>query len=115
MTTPGSGSKSRRDKGTLSNTSRANSITGLIYQDPFTLLSCSASGGLIKVWDLRKNYSVYKRAPVPLHVLPHPGGSSRNSFTSLVLDPGRVRLYASCIDDVIYCYNVATYGKTPGE
>nr|CAD7574646.1 unnamed protein product [Timema californicum] len=112
-TTPGSGSKSRRDKGTLSNTSRANSITGLVYQDPFTLLSCSASGGLIKVWDLRKNYSVYKRAPVPLHVLPHPGGSSRNSFTSLVLDPGRVRLYASCIDDVIYCYNVATYEKTP--
>nr|CAD7449346.1 unnamed protein product [Timema bartmani] len=115
LTTPGSGSKSRRDKGNLSNSSRANSITGLVYQDPFTLLSCSASGGLIKVWDLRKNYSVYKRAPVPLHVLPHPGGSSRNSFTSLVLDPGRVRLYASCIDDVIYCYNVSTYQRTPGK
>nr|CAD7605570.1 unnamed protein product [Timema genevievae] len=110
-----SGSKSRRDKGNLSNTSRANSITGLVYQDPFTLLSCSASGGLIKVWDLRKNYSVFKRAPVPLHVLPHPGGSSRNSFTSLVLDPGRLRLYASCIDDVIYCYNVSTYQRTPGK
>jgi denticleless len=67
------------------------------------------------VWDLRKNYSAYKREPVPCHTMPYPGSTSRNGFTNLVLDPGKLRLYASCMDSVIYCYNVATYETKPGE
>jgi WD40 repeat protein len=70
---------------------------------------------LIKVWDLRKNYSAYKREPLPCHTLPYPGRTSQNGFTNLVLDPGKLKLYASCMDNVIYCYNVATYETTPSE
>jgi denticleless len=67
------------------------------------------------VWDLRKNYSAYKRDPVPCHTLPYPGKTSQNGFTNLVLDPGKIKLYASCMDSVIYCYNVATYESKPSE
>jgi len=70
---------------------------------------------LIKVWDLRKNYSAYKREPSPCHTLPYPGSTSRNGFTNLVMDPSKLKLYASCMDSVIYCYNVATYETKPGE
>jgi hypothetical protein len=70
---------------------------------------------LIKVWDLRKNYSAYKREALPCHALPYAGSKSQNGFTNLVLDPGKLKLYASCMDSVIYCYNVATYETKPGE
>ncbi|PSN39890.1 Protein lethal(2)denticleless [Blattella germanica] len=111
--TPTNGtSKCRKSKCTTP-TSRANSITGLVFQDQYCLISCGAGDGLIKVWDLRKNYSAYKREPMPCHTLPYPGNTTRNGFTNLVLDPGKIRLYASCIDSVIYCYNVATYESKP--
>jgi len=79
------------------------------------LVSLVIGSRLIKVWDLRKNYSAYKREPAPCHTLPYPGSTSRNGFTNLVLDPGKLKLYASCMDSVIYCYNVATYETKPGE
>lgn len=79
------------------------------------LVSLVIGSRLIKVWDLRKNYSAYKREPSPCHTLPYPGSTSRNGFTNLVLDPSKLKLYASCMDSVIYCYNVATYETKPGE
>ncbi|KAJ9590716.1 hypothetical protein L9F63_016232 [Diploptera punctata] len=108
---PGGYGRSRRNKG--SQISRANSITGLIFQDEYRLISCGAGDGLIKVWDLRKNYSAYRREPHPCYTLKYPRNTTRNGFTNLVLDPGRVKLYANCMDDVIYCYNVATYQDKP--
>ncbi|XP_023723106.1 protein lethal(2)denticleless [Cryptotermes secundus] len=105
------GSRSRRNKSMPA--SRANSITSLVFQDEDRLISCGAGDGLIKVWDLRKNYSAYKREPLPCHTLPYHGRTSQNGFTNLVLDPGKLKLYASCMDNVIYCYNVATYETTP--
>lgn len=69
---------------------------------------------MIKIWDLRKHYSAYKRDPIPQTVLQYAGKTSKNGFTNLLLDPTHVRLYASCMDNTIYCYNVASYEKEPG-
>ncbi|XP_049835456.1 protein lethal(2)denticleless [Schistocerca gregaria] len=107
----GTASKCRRTK--CLQPSRANSVTGLVFQDENTLISCGAGDGQIKVWDLRKNYSAYKRDPLPKLHLPYAGGTSKNGFTDLLLDPGNVRLYASCMDNTVYCYNVSTYEKQP--
>ncbi|KAG8311217.1 hypothetical protein J6590_047790 [Homalodisca vitripennis] len=93
--------------------SRADSITGLVFQDPNFLISCSAGDGLIKVWDIRKCYTMYRRLPQPCYSLVHPGTSAKNGFTSLSVDPGAVRLFANCMDNNIYCYNIATYEKQP--
>ncbi|KAJ2950319.1 hypothetical protein O0L34_g11685 [Tuta absoluta] len=106
--TPGShGKRARVD------TPRPVSITGLVFQDERTLLSCGECDGNIKVWDLRKNYSVYTREPLPKRAIPYCGSSTRNGYTNLVVDAARVRLYASCMDNVIYCFNVATYSALP--
>ncbi|XP_012265340.2 protein lethal(2)denticleless [Athalia rosae] len=104
------GTKSRRSH---TQASRNHSITSLVFQDDFTLISCAAGDGVIKVWDLRKNYSSHKRDPVAKNVLHHAGRSTRNGFTSLLICPARLILYASCMDNIIYAYNIATYNPKP--
>ncbi|KAL4710629.1 hypothetical protein ACJJTC_003265 [Scirpophaga incertulas] len=98
--TPGSHSKRSRP-----DSRRAVSITGLAFQGHDTLLSCGECDGSIKVWDLRKNYSTYSRRPLPKHCIPYCGGSTRLGYAHLAVYGAR--LYASCLDGVIYCYNVA--------
>ncbi|CAK1540828.1 unnamed protein product [Leptosia nina] len=107
--TPGSHSKRPRID------ARAISITGLVFQDDRSLISCGECDGSIKVWDLRKNYSVYKREPLPKHSIPYCGSSTKNGYTNLIIDDARTRLYASCMDNVIYCYNISTYNSLPEQ
>ncbi|XP_041988281.1 protein lethal(2)denticleless [Aricia agestis] len=106
--TPGShGKRPRIDN------QRAISITGLVFQDDTTLISCGEWDGNIKVWDLRKNYNIYKKEPLPKHSIPYCGSSTKNGYTNLIIDSSRVRLYASCMDNVIYCFNISTYNSLP--
>lgn len=93
--------------------SGVNSVTGLVFKDENTLVSCSAGDGKIKFWDLRKTYKSSKKEPTPKHVIEYAGNSARNGFSHLLLDNDRVRLYANCLDNVIYCYNVANYSSNP--
>ncbi|XP_075974413.1 WD40 domain-containing protein denticleless [Anticarsia gemmatalis] len=108
--TPGSHGKRPR----LDN-HRAISITGLVFQDDMTLISCGECDGNIKVWDLRKNYNIYKREPLPKHSIPYCGSSTKNGYTNLIIDDARMRLYASCMDNVIYCFNISTYNALPEQ
>lgn len=109
--TPGSGSKKK--KLVNSSVSPANSVTSIVFQDDNTLLSCGAADGAIKVWDLRKNYTLHKNAPTPKCTLPYAGNTTRNGFSNLVIDPSGLKLYANCLDNNIYCYNIATYNPSP--
>lgn len=108
--TPGSHSKRPR----IDN-HRAISITGLVFQNDLTLISCGECDGNIKVWDLRKNYNIYKREPLPKHSIPYCGSSTKNGYTNLIIDDARMRLYASCMDNVIYCFNISTYNTLPEQ
>ncbi|XP_073949934.1 LOW QUALITY PROTEIN: protein lethal(2)denticleless-like [Choristoneura fumiferana] len=108
--TPGSHTKRPR----LDN-HRSISITGLVFQDDTTLISCGECDGNIKVWDLRKNYSSYNREPLPKHSIPYCGSSTKNGYTNLIIDDARMRLYASCMDNVIYCFNISTYNSLPEQ
>ncbi|XP_076673566.1 WD40 domain-containing protein denticleless [Andrena cerasifolii] len=102
-----------RQRRAINHTSRAQSITSLAFQDDFTLLSCAAGDGLIKVWDLRKNYTVHKKDPLAKHTMNYTGHSTRNGFSSLLICPARITLYASCMDNVIYAYNISSYNPKP--
>lgn len=44
------------------------------------------------------------------------GGKSNtyNGFTSMMINPAGITLYASCIDRKIYAYNLLTYSTYPG-
>lgn len=69
--------------------------------------------GAIKVWDLRKNYRFYKREPVPKYTIPYTGNTTRNGFSNLTIDRYGVKLYANCLDNTIYCYNVSSCNPEP--
>lgn len=93
--------------------SGANSVTGLVFQDQHTLISCGAGDGSIKFWDLRKTYRTYKREPTPKYVIPYAGSTTRNGFSNLILDNAGFKLYASCLDNTIYSYNINRVNPEP--
>lgn len=93
--------------------SQNKSVTGLVFQDSNTLISCGAGDGCIKVWDVRKNYTVNKRDPLPKYILRYPGKSTKNGFSSIILDKSGVKLYANCLDNNIYAYNILSYDQSP--
>ncbi|KAH8407607.1 hypothetical protein KR222_007923 [Zaprionus bogoriensis] len=110
--TPQSHRKPRSTR-TPSSSNTSSSITGLAFQDNDTLISCGAGDGVIKVWDLRRNYSAYKKEPLPRHSLPYAGRSTFKGFTNLIVDAAGTRLYANCMDNTIYCYNLVSYAPKP--
>lgn len=93
--------------------SQNNSVTGLVFKNSNTLISCGAGDGCIKVWDLRKTHYNSKRDPLPKYTLPYPGKSARHGYSNLVIDPNNTKLYVNCLDNNIYCYNIGTYDTTP--
>ncbi|XP_050325833.1 protein lethal(2)denticleless [Bactrocera neohumeralis] len=103
--------RTRTPKMTPSATS--SSITGLAFQDENTLISCGAGDGIIKVWDLRRNYTAYKKEPHPKHSLPYAGSSTFKGFTNLLVDESGSRLFANCMDNTIYSYNLCSYSSKP--
>ncbi|XP_043505675.1 protein lethal(2)denticleless isoform X2 [Polistes fuscatus] len=102
-----------RHRKNLNHLSCTQSITSLGFQDDNSLISCAAGDGVIKVWDLRKNYTVYKRDAMPKHSMYYAGSSLKNGFSSLLICPARIKLYASCMDNVIYAYNITSYDEYP--
>ncbi|XP_035177553.1 denticleless protein homolog isoform X1 [Oxyura jamaicensis] len=90
------------------------SVTVVLLQDEYTLISAGAVDGVIKVWDLRKNYAAYRQDPVPFKSFCYPGTSTRKlGYSSLVLDSTGANLFANCTDDSIYMFNMTSLKTTP--
>ncbi|KAM5163191.1 denticleless protein homolog [Mantella aurantiaca] len=90
------------------------SVTVVLFQDEYTIISAGAVDGTIKMWDLRKNYTVCRQDPMPAKVFPYPGSSTRKlGYTSLVLDSTGSNLFASCTDDNIYMFNITGLNNDP--
>jgi denticleless len=115
----GPSTPSTRRRGTRNTTPKippnvsTSSVTGLVFQDENTLISCGPGDGVIKVWDLRRCYSTLKKEPIAKYKLPYAGKSTFKGFTNLVVDGTGSRLYANCMDSKIYSYNIKTYSKEP--
>jgi len=106
----------RRKAGSMSSpsfTSPQGVVTALAWVDDNTLASCGDNDGVVKLWDLRKNYSLYKRDPMPKLELYHPGHSTTMGYTSLSLSPCKNYLYAACMDDTIYKYDIVNGFQEP--
>ncbi|KAJ6666962.1 hypothetical protein lerEdw1_018964 [Lerista edwardsae] len=90
------------------------SVTVVLLQDEHTLISAGAVDGVIKVWDLRKNYTTYRQDPVPSRSFSYPGSSTRKlGYSSLVLDSTGTSLFANCTDDFIYMFNMSSLKSSP--
>ncbi|GFS08921.1 denticleless protein homolog [Elysia marginata] len=90
------------------------SVTSVLFQNENYIISAGAVDGCLKVWDTRKTYKVKLTGASPVHVFSYSGSNlRRHGYTSLVLDSRRLRLFASCTDDAIYEYNLASYDPNP--
>lgn len=56
---------------------------------------------VIKMWDLRKNYTAHRQDPVPLQTYPYPGSCMRMRLGSLSTIP----------DNTLFYWNMQTAGK----
>lgn len=101
----GTPSRKRSHRGHV--TTAPSSVTACVFRDEHHLVTCGASSGVVKVWDLRKSYQLYKNDPRALACLPYPGQSSAvHGYTGLALDASGRRLYASCTDSRIYQFDL---------
>ncbi|EDO44039.1 predicted protein, partial [Nematostella vectensis] len=90
------------------------SVTAVVFHGDDLLISAGAMDGNLKMWDLRKYYTMAKQDPVPYHMFPYPGkGPRKHGFSSLVLDSNQSKLYASCTNDHIYMYECSVLGEDP--
>ncbi|KAM7395221.1 hypothetical protein PAMA_006806 [Pampus argenteus] len=116
-TNPLSKTKKRRPgtRGMAPSVDTQQSVTVVLFRDEHTLISSGAVDGVIKTWDLRKNYSVHRHDPVPLQTYPYPGSSMRMrlGYSGLVLDSARSNVMCNCTDDSIYMFNVSGIKTTP--
>ena len=78
---------------------------------PHFIMSCFSFLLLTQVWDLRKSYSLYKGDPQSKYVIPYPGKSALNGYSSLVMNSTKTHLYASCKDNHIYQFDMASYNE----
>ncbi|KAL0608786.1 Denticleless protein-like protein, partial [Plecturocebus cupreus] len=90
------------------------SVTVVLFQDENTLVSAGAVDGIIKVWDLRKNYTAYRQEPIASKSFLYPGSSTRKlGYSSLILDSTGSTLFANCTDDNIYMFNMTGLKTSP--
>ncbi|NXD28296.1 DTL protein, partial [Spelaeornis formosus] len=90
------------------------SVTVVLLQDEHTLISAGAVDGVIKVWDMRRNYTAFRQDPLPARSFCYPGTSTRRlGYSSLVLDSTGANLFANCTDDCIYMFNMTGLRTAP--
>ncbi|KAM6915707.1 denticleless protein homolog isoform 1-T2 [Xenentodon cancila] len=116
-TNSSSKTKKRRSgmRGMAPSVDTQQSVTVVLFQDQYTLISSGAVDGVIKTWDLRKNYTAYCHEPVPLQTYPYAGSCTRMrlGYSGLVLDSSRSNVMCNCTDDNIYMFNVSGIKQTP--
>lgn len=100
------GGGARRRMGSGMEKGSASSVTGLCWTDANTLATVGDTDGRVKLWDLRKHYSLYRGDPLPRAELPHPGTSATQGFNTLTADPAATHVFVSCLDSSIYRYDV---------
>uniref|UniRef100_A0A671N9V2 Denticleless protein homolog n=1 Tax=Sinocyclocheilus anshuiensis TaxID=1608454 RepID=A0A671N9V2_9TELE len=89
-------------------------VTVVLFCDESKLISSGAVDGIIKMWDLRKNYTAYHPNPLPLQAYPYPGSCTRKlGYSGLSLDSTGSRLFSNCTDDNMYMFNISGLKTTP--
>ncbi|XP_060610296.2 denticleless protein homolog [Anolis sagrei] len=106
--------KKQNSRGLAPSVDFQQSVTVVLLQDEHTLISAGAVDGVIKIWDLRKNYTSYRQDPLPSRSFSYSGNSTRKlGYSSLVLDSTGTSLFANCTDDNIYMFSMPSLKTTP--
>lgn len=92
-------------------------VNTLLYRNDQTIISGSSLDYALKVWDLRKSYRQVRGSTEPLPVSKYYSGDRNtpifNGFTDIIQNPQSTMMYASCINNTIYCYSLDSADKRP--
>lgn len=76
-------------------------------------MSCCST---IKIWDIRKLSSTSKKPNETKASYPYRGTSKKLcGFADLIVDSSRSRLYASCMDHIVYEYDMNSMSTRPSK
>lgn len=92
-------------------------ISTVIFKNDQTVISCSSMDHDIKLWDLRRSYRQVNGSTEPLPVMKYFNkvkvSSLCNGYTDIITNPQSTLMYASCINNVIYCYSLDSTETQP--
>ena len=95
----------------------SSSVTGIKYLQDNMLVSCGDKDGIVKVWDLRRNYSLYHGEPMPKVRFHSPKLTSTQGFTSMAVQcPGEgvtSSVFVNCMDNNIYQFDLINEDEKP--
>ncbi|XP_066533529.1 denticleless protein homolog [Hoplias malabaricus] len=112
--TPQTKKKRASSRGMAPSVDSQRGVTVVLFRDENTLISSGAVDGMIKIWDLRKNYTALHQNPTPLQIYKYPGSSTRKlGYSSLTLDSTGSRLFCNCTDDNVYMFEINGLKTTP--
>ena len=94
------------------------SVTSVKFLEDNVIVSCGDHDGYVKVWDWRRNYSLYKGDPVPKTIfsLPKDDPSFAKGFTSMAVDyvgESSKSLFVNCMNDRIYKFDLVSCDTEP--
>ncbi|GLH00831.1 Protein lethal(2)denticleless [Gryllus bimaculatus] len=69
------------------------SITGIVFYQPFNLITAAAGTEKIRLWDLRKYYAAYSRKPQPVCEISHKKFEDQSGYACLTIDRDRHRFF----------------------
>jgi denticleless len=96
-----------------STSSSNNTITAIKFVDEHRVLSSGDHDGVVKMWDLRRSYSLFRGDPRPAQVFNHPMDSSNRGFVSMIVDSQKRRFYVSCMDSKVYEWDLHASDPRP--
>ncbi|XP_026818722.1 denticleless protein homolog B [Rhopalosiphum maidis] len=92
-------------------------VSSVIFKTDQTVISCSSMDYAIKLWDLRKSYRQVNGNIEPLPLTKYFNGNKTsprfNAYTDIIINPQSTLMYASCIDNRIYCYSLESTETKP--
>ena len=89
-------------------------VTSVKFIGDRKLVACGDTTDVIKVWDIRRTYTTYKRDPLPIHTLcPRVNQFASRGYTCLSVDQGCTSLYASGVNGVIrrFCLDLKSHNE----
>ena len=92
-------------KSKSNNNSGVSPVASILFQNENLIISAGATDNLIKVWDLRKTYTTRMASPHPL--LSFKNEVSTKGYSNLVISYNR--LFANCMNNVIYDFDLISY------
>jgi WD40 repeat protein len=98
--------------GSCKNTYRPSPISTALFYDEHFLVSSGAIDSHIKLWDLRKTYSISKKIPDPIPVVSfNPQTNQNKGYSNLVFNHSYTRFYANCMNNSIYEFDINDFHR----